>query len=76
MVARFGEEYRGFPKASGAGLMAWLGPPIALLLGLALVLVALRRMKAPPGLDAPGAVSEEDRERLDEALAALEEDVL
>jgi len=74
VIAAHGEEYRALPKGSGTGLLAWVMPPAALLMGLAVVVVVLRRLRgtarAEEGLD--GDISEEDRERLDAALAELE----
>ena len=73
VVASHGEEYRGFPQRSGTGLLAWLMPPVALLLGLGLVVVALRRLRGPAAAVAEqGGLSEHERERLDAALAELE----
>lgn len=73
VVASHGEEYRGFPRRSGTGLLAWLMPPAALLLGLGLVVVALRRLRGPATAVADqGGLSERERERLDAALAELE----
>lgn len=73
VVASHGEEYRGFPQRSGTGLLAWLMPPVALLLGLGLVVVALRRLRGPAAPVAEqGGLSEHERERLDAALAELE----
>lgn len=73
VVATHGEEYRGFPKRSGTGLLAWLMPPAALVLGLGLVVLALRRLRGPatPASEQSG-LTEEERERLDTALAELE----
>ncbi len=77
VVRAHGEEYRAFPKRSGAGLLAWLMPPLALLAGLGVVVVALRRLLGP-GVkgEAAAGLSDEDRGRLDRALEqfdALEE---
>ena len=74
MIAAHGEEYRALPKRSGAGLLAWVAPPAALLVGLGLVVVALRRLMGP-GTAAEGTeeLTEEERDRLDAALAKLEE---
>lgn len=74
MIASYGEEYRALPETSGAGLLAWLVPPLALLLGLSLVVVALRRLKGPvPAGVETDAITEDERGRLDAALAQLEE---
>ena len=74
MVAAYGEEYRAFPEPSGSGLLAWVVPPVALLLGLGLVVIALRRLKGPVVVGAvTDAITEDERDRLDAALAELEE---
>lgn len=75
VIAAHGEEYRALPKGSGTGLLAWVMPPAALLMGLAVVVVVLRRLRgtaAGAGEGLAGDISEEDRERLDAALAELE----
>ena len=75
VIAAHGEEYRALPKRTGAGLLAWVMPPAALLMGLAVVVVVLRRLRgaaAGAGEGLAGDISEEDRERLDAALAELE----
>ncbi len=73
MIAGHGEEYRAFPKRSGTGLLAWLGPPVALLLGLAVVVVALRRlMRRETGVAGGGGLTEEEQARIDQALAEME----
>jgi len=46
MLANHGEEYRAVPQVWGSGLLAWIMPPLALLVGLILVLVALRHFRA------------------------------
>jgi cytochrome c-type biogenesis protein CcmH/NrfF len=46
MLGNHGEEYRAVPKRSGAGLLAWLFPPLALLMGLGVVGWALRSFTA------------------------------
>ena len=73
VVATHGEEYRGFPKRSGTGLLAWVMPPAALVLGLGLVVLALRRLRGPatPASERSG-LTEQEKERLDSALAELE----
>lgn len=74
MIASHGEEYRALPKRTGTGLLAWVAPPVALLAGLGLVLVALRRLKGPgTAAGAAAGLTDEERDRLDAALAQLEE---
>ncbi len=74
VIAAHGEEYRAFPKSSGAGLLAWVVPPAALLLGFGLVVLALRRLRGPVGeAVVAGDISERERDLLDAALAELEE---
>jgi len=76
VVATYGEEYRAFPRRTGAGLLAWVMPPAALLLGLGLVIVALRRLRAPTdALGSAGgaeALTIDEQARLEAALAELE----
>ena len=73
MIAGHGEEYRAWPKRSGAGLLAWVAPPLALLMGLAVVVVVLRRlMGRETGVAGSGGLSDEEQARLDEAMAELE----
>lgn len=72
VVAQYGEEYRGFPQTRGRGLLAWLVPPLMLLLGLAGVVVALRRLRgSSSGPEAP--VTDEETRRLEEALKELKD---
>ncbi len=68
VVSNHGEKWRALPKRSGMSLiMAWLIPPAGVLLGLGLVIVALRRMRSnaprPVTRDAPLSADEEDRLR-------------
>jgi cytochrome c-type biogenesis protein CcmH len=75
VVANHGEEYRAMPKRSGASLLlAWVIPPLGVLGGLVMVLVALRRMRAARPTRAPVLedLSDEDEERLREAVRALD----
>ena len=47
VLANHGEEWRALPERSGMSLvLAWLVPPFGVLVGLGLVIVALRRMRA------------------------------
>jgi cytochrome c-type biogenesis protein CcmH/NrfF len=56
MLSRHGEEYRAVPQRSGAGLLAWILPPLALLLGMGAVGAALRKLRGegPEGSGAGG----------------------
>ncbi|MGE3578621.1 MAG: cytochrome c-type biogenesis protein CcmH [Vicinamibacterales bacterium] len=54
LAARFGEHIRTEPGFSGIGLLAWLGPPIAALIGL-LVIVRQARLATAGGLAAQTA---------------------
>ncbi len=75
VVAQYGEEYRAYPKRSGAGLVAWVVPPVVLVLGLAIVVVVLRHMRDPDdGAGVDEGLSEAEEERIKEAMAALEAD--
>ncbi|NIP59823.1 MAG: hypothetical protein GWM92_16080 [Gemmatimonadetes bacterium] len=44
VLARYGEEWRALPKTEGKGLIAWLGPPVALFLGVGVVVLVLARL--------------------------------
>jgi cytochrome c-type biogenesis protein CcmH/NrfF len=75
IVAEYGEQWRAEPLRSGAGLWAWLLPPVAIIVGLAGVAVILARRRGPgpePGKDI--AVTEDDERRLRKALEELEEE--
>ncbi len=73
VIASWGEEYRAVPKASGAGLLAWVMPPVALGVGLGLVLLALRRLRAPAGSRPAADLSAEEQARVRQALADFEQ---
>jgi len=71
VLARHGEEWRAVPRRSGAGLWAWLLPPLALLGGIGAVVFTLRSLQRrrqwraePAGL----AISAEDRAAVEAAL--------
>lgn len=75
VVANHGEEYRAMPKRSGASLLlAWIIPPLGVVMGLGLVIVALRKMRANRPVRAPvtGDLSDEEEERLREAVRELD----
>ncbi|MEQ1731609.1 MAG: cytochrome c-type biogenesis protein CcmH [Vicinamibacterales bacterium] len=79
LVARFGPSIRTVPGLEGLGLVAWVGPGVLGVVGLALAVLAIRRLTGsamtgrPPGSDAESATP--DRvldERLQDELAALD----
>jgi cytochrome c-type biogenesis protein CcmH/NrfF len=77
MLANHGEEYRGVPQRSGAGLWAWIIPPLALVLGVGAAIGWLRasRSEDEAGSLAEGGsddLSDADRERLAAALREWE----
>jgi cytochrome c-type biogenesis protein CcmH/NrfF len=45
MLARYGEEYRAVPLTRGSGLWAWLMPPMALLAGIVVLIMALKHFR-------------------------------
>ena len=72
LIARYGEEWRALPKMRGEALLAWVVPPLGLILGVIGVVVMLKKMRRPRGGPAPVEVSEDDRARLDAALREIE----
>lgn len=74
VLANHGQEWLALPRAEGRSLIAWLVPPLGLLLGVLLVVVALRRMREgrvtvePLEEDLP----EEVEARLREAMRELD----
>lgn len=75
VIGNHGEQWRALPKRSGASLiLAWVVPPAGVLLGLVLVIVALRTMRASAGPRPviEGEVSSEEEERLRAALQELD----
>ena len=74
MLARHGEEYLAYPPASGTGLLAWLVPPAAIILGMLVVVAVLRHMRraAPPEKIANTELSSEEEDRLREALREMD----
>jgi cytochrome c-type biogenesis protein CcmH/NrfF len=74
VLARHGEEWRAVPRRSGAGLLAWLILPLALVVG-ALVLwgrIKVMRTQGPARAAAAGPMTAEERARLDAALREFE----
>jgi cytochrome c-type biogenesis protein CcmH len=73
VVARYGEPMRLLPRRDDFGVMAWLAPPLVLILGGLAVFLAIRRLRGRTGAPEGAApMTAEDRERLDAALRAFE----
>ena len=74
MLARHGEEYLAYPAVSGTGLLAWLVPPAAIILGMLVVVAVLRYMRraAPPEETANTELSSEEEDRLRKALQEMD----
>ena len=74
VLANHGEEYLAYPAASGTGLLAWLVPPAAILLGILVVVSTLRYMRrsALPDETVNAELSEEEEDRLREALRDMD----
>jgi cytochrome c-type biogenesis protein CcmH/NrfF len=75
VIARHGDHMRIVPERRGAGLWAWVMPPFVLLAGAGLLTFGLRKLRGSGGraeADPDPQLSDEDRRRLDEALAELE----
>jgi len=76
MIGRHGEEWRAVPKRSGAGLFAWVIPPVAVLLAVAGVVTWLRghRPRGETGESvALPELTETDRRTLTNALREWED---
>ena len=76
MIGNHGEEWRGLPRRSGAGLLAWIIPPLALLLGAGAIIgwyQATRRKEGESAEPEPPAMSDEERQKLSLALREWEE---
>jgi cytochrome c-type biogenesis protein CcmH/NrfF len=72
VLAEYGEQWRAVPRASGAGLWAWLLPPAALLTGLGVVALVLGRRSRHRAALPTEPFAPEQRTRLREALAELD----
>ena len=74
VVANHGEEYLAYPDVSGTGLLAWLVPPAAILLGMVVVVATLRYMRrsAPPEDTDTIELSTEEEDRLREAMRDMD----
>ena len=74
VLANHGEEFLAYPDVSGTGLLAWLVPPTAILLGILVVMATLRYMRrgAPPEDTATIELSTEEEDRLREAMRDMD----
>ena len=74
VLANHGEEYLAYPSLSGTGLLAWLVPPAAIIVGILVVVAVLRHMRraAPPEKIANTELSSEEEDRLREALQEMD----
>jgi cytochrome c-type biogenesis protein CcmH len=74
VLASYGDEYLAYPEASGTGLFAWIVPPAAILMGILVVVSALRYMRrsAPPVETANIEFSDEEEDRLREAMKDMD----
>lgn len=75
-LAEYGEEWRAVPRTRGAGLFAWIIPPLALVAGVGAVFLALRHLRRDEDdegdeREGPGLTDEEER-RLARAMEELE----
>lgn len=76
VIANHGEEWRALPPTEGRSLVAWLVPPLGLLLGLGLVVFALRRMRRDATTVEPleDDLSDEEEARLRAAMREIDQE--
>jgi cytochrome c-type biogenesis protein CcmH/NrfF len=76
MIGNHGETYRAVPKSEGRGLLAWVGPPVGLalgLMGLLLLFMQIRRAQLAAVPTPPRRVlSDADRARVQAAMREME----
>jgi cytochrome c-type biogenesis protein CcmH len=74
VLANHGEQWLALPRAEGRSLIAWIVPPLAVLLGVLLVVVALRKMREGRRVVEPleADLSDEEEARLREAMRELD----
>ena len=71
LVARYGDFVRYRPPVQPTTYLLWAGPMILLAIGLLVLVVVVRRRA---GGKTDGALSEEERKRLEGALSEIEEE--
>ena len=73
VLANHGEEYLGLPRREGKALVAWIVPPLAIVAGFTLVILALRQMRRSRPEPPPAQnLTSSDEEKLKQALRELE----
>lgn len=73
VLGNHGSEWLALPPARGSGLVAWVVPGLAILLGIGAVVVALRAMRrGRPAPERDRAITQEEEARLQEAMRELE----
>ena len=74
VLANHGEQWLALPRAEGRSLLAWIVPPAGVLLGVLLVVLALRRMRRGRVVIEPleEDLSDEEEARLREAIRELD----
>ena len=74
VLANHGEQWLALPRAQGRSLIAWVVPPLAVLLGVLLVVVALRKMRQGRVVVEPleADLSDEEEASLREAIRELD----
>ena len=74
VLANHGDEWRALPKREGKALVAWVVPPLAVLGGIVLVVLTLRKMRRerPPLLAGGAELTDEEEAKLKKALEDLE----
>jgi len=70
LETEYGTTIHAAPEAKGAGLLAYVLPIAAVLVGLAVIVFVTRRWTRGPGDSPPPSLSQDDRNRLDAELAA------
>ena len=73
LYAEYGEMVRATPPKSGFGLLAWLVPGLAFLVGALVLMRRLGRMRTAAGTGAarPAEMDPESRQRVQDELARL-----
>lgn len=76
VLANHGEEWLAMPRARGRSLVAWIVPPLGVLVGIVLVVVALRKMRKHRTVVDPleEDLSDEEETRLRDAMRELDQE--